>query len=99
MKRGQTNTHTDTQTHRLLDRIGPVGRFDKKVQKSPVTNSPLQSTIDQQSPTVHYTPTVHYSPLYTNSPLTTVWRNFYSSPRVYISTTCNYLGATVNIGN
>ena len=29
----QTNTHTDThtQTIRLLDRIGPVGRFDENL--------------------------------------------------------------------
>ena len=35
MKRDkEANTHTDTHTHtqtiRLLDRIGPVGRFDEK---------------------------------------------------------------------
>ena len=39
-KRGQidkqTNRHTDTQTIRRLDRIGPVGRFDEKGTSSSV---------------------------------------------------------------
>ena len=30
MERGQTRKHTNGQTLRLLDRIGPVGRFDEK---------------------------------------------------------------------
>ena len=30
MGRGQTDTHTDTQTLQLLDRTGPVGRFGEK---------------------------------------------------------------------
>ena len=30
MGRGQTDTQTDTQTLRLLDQIGPVGRFGEK---------------------------------------------------------------------
>ena len=30
-EKGPTHTHTDTQTSRLLDHIGPVGRFDENV--------------------------------------------------------------------
>ena len=31
MGKGQTHKHTDTRTSRLLERIGPVGRFDENI--------------------------------------------------------------------